>query len=152
MQIETIKDILVWTQQFHQYLSQCLIHCASKNESERAKMVLEYLSEHEKALNSVISQFESISQAHVLNTWCVEYLNKQPIVQHIHCNAPFSQLNAEQITDIVIEQHQQVIDLYRYLLLKMEIPEAVELIEKLLSVEEHEAMKMVTSSNRFSDL
>ena len=48
MQIETLKDVLHWTKEFHQHLNQCLSHCADKNTDERARMILAYLSEHEK--------------------------------------------------------------------------------------------------------
>ena len=48
MQIETLKDVLHWTREFHQHLSQCLSHCADKNTDERARMILAYLSNHER--------------------------------------------------------------------------------------------------------
>ena len=44
MQIETLKDVLHWTQQFHHNLSECLSHCEDKNVDERARIMLDYLS------------------------------------------------------------------------------------------------------------
>jgi hypothetical protein len=43
MQIETLKDVLHWTKEFHQQLSQCLSHFGDK-----IHMMLAYLSEQEK--------------------------------------------------------------------------------------------------------
>ena len=68
MQIETLKDVLHWTREFHQHLSQCLSHCADKNMDERARMILAYLSDHEKALTKVVSGFETSGDEHALNT------------------------------------------------------------------------------------
>lgn len=54
--------------------------------------------------------------------------------------------------EVIIDQHQQVIELYRYLASRADIPSAKELLETLRSLEEHEVMRMAQSSNRFGDL
>lgn len=152
MKIETLKDILHWTKEFHQHLSQCLSHCADKNTDERAKMILTYLADHEASLMKVINSFEASGDEHALNTWSYEYINKQPIVQHVYCDSPFAELDALQIMEVIVDQHQQVIQLYRYLASQAVIPSAQEMLESLRSVEEHEMMRMVQSANRFSDM
>lgn len=152
MQIETLKDILHWTKEFHQHLSQCLSHCADKNTDERAKMILVYLADHEASLMKVINSFETSGDEHALNTWCYEYVNKQPIVQNVYCDSPFAELDAVQIMEVIVDQHQQVIQLYRYLASQAVTPSAQEMLESLKSLEEHEMMRMVQSTNRFSDM
>lgn len=152
MQIGTLKDVLHWTREFHQHLSQCLSHCADKNMDERARMILAYLSDHEKALTKVVSGFETSGDEHALNTWCYEYVAKHPIVRHAHCDAPFAELDAMQIMEVIIDQHQQVIELYRYLTSRVDIPSAKELMESLESLEKHEMMRMAQSANRFGDM
>lgn len=152
MQVETLKDVLHWTTEFHQHLSKCLAHCATQNDSERAKMLLDYLADHEKKLTHVVSRFEETGDSNALNTWCYEYVNKHPIVQHEYCNAPFSDLDAAQIMSVIVNQHQQVIELYRYLAERAGIPSAKELLEDLWSMEEHEMMRAVQAANRFEDM
>lgn len=152
MQIETLKDILHWTQAFHDQLSKCLSHCADNNTSERARMVLEYLSDHEKKLTKVVSGFEMSGDVNALNTWTYDYVNKQPIIQHVHCDAPFAKLDASQIIDVIVDRHAQVIDLYRYLAARANILSAREMLQSLLSLEEHEIRLMVHAANRFEDL
>lgn len=152
MQIETLKDVLHWTREFHQHLSQCLSHCADTNTDERARMILAYLSDHEKVLTQVVSGFETEGDEHALNTWCYEYVAKHPIVQHAYCDAPFAELDAMQIMEVIIDQHQQVIELYRYLTSRVDIPSAKELMESLESLEKHEMMRMAQSANRFGDM
>jgi uncharacterized protein (DUF305 family) len=152
MQIETLKDVLHWTREFHQYLSQCLSHCANKNTDERAQMMLTYLADHEKALTKVVSRFETSGNEHALNTWCYEYEVKHPIVRQAYCDAPFADLDATQIMEVIVDLHQQVIELYRYLAAKADIPSARELMASLQSLEEHEMMRMAQSANRFGDM
>ncbi len=152
MQVETLKDILHWTKMFHEQLSQCLSHCSDVNTSERARMILVYLSDHEEKLMKVVNNFEASGDEHALNTWSYEYINKQPIVQHVHCDSPFAKLDSAQIMDVIVERHEQVIELYRYLAAQAHIPSSKELLESLLSLEEHETMLMVHAANRFEDL
>jgi len=53
---------------------------------------------------------------------------------------------------VIIHQHQQIIDLYRYLHDCADISSAKELMEDLRSFEEHEIMVMSQSANRLEDI
>lgn len=152
MKIKTLKDVLHWTKEFHQHLSDCLSLCATKNTDERARMVLNYLAEQEKNLAEVVGGFEASSSEDALNTWCYEYVNQQTIIQHDYCDAPFADLDADQIMEVVVDQHQQVIDLYHYLSARANIPSAQEMLESISSLEDHEMMRMMQSANRFGDM
>ncbi|MBU3068792.1 ATPase [Aestuariicella sp. G3-2] len=152
MQIETLRDVLVWTRKFHQKLSELLSESVDKHSDERTRMVLEYLADHEKSLGKVISGFEKSGDEDALNTWFNEYVNKSPMLQKMYSNTPFDDLDSTQIMDIVVEQHQQAIELYRYLVKRADIDSAREMLESLLSLEEHEIMRMTQSTNRFSDM
>lgn len=152
MQIETLREVLHWTKEFHQHLSKCLSDCADKNTDERARMILAYLYDHEKILTRVVDGFEQSGDEHALNTWCYEYVQKHPITKHAGCDAPFGDLDATQIMKVIVDQHQQIIELYRYLASRAEIPSARELLETLGTLEEHEIMRMAQSANRFSDM
>lgn len=152
MQAENLKDVLDWTIDFHQQLSLCLTDCAKENENERAKLLLDYLAQHEQSLTEVITEFKKIASKNALNTWCYEYLDKHPIMKHKHNDVPFADLNTLQITEAVMHMHQQVITLYRDLAAQTVVNSARELLEELLSLEEHEAMRMTQSANRLEDL
>ena len=115
MQVETLRDVLHWTGEFHRHLTECMVHCAGNSENVRSQLLLNYLSEHEKKLAYVVREFEQMGNEHALNTWCYEYLDKHPIIHHEYCDAPFSELSSREIMEVIIHQHKQVIDLYRYL-------------------------------------
>ena len=152
MQVETLKDVLNWTRDAHQHLASCMQHCAGENESARAKLLLDYLADHEQKLVKVLDEFQKTANVSALNTWCIEYLDKHPITRHEKCELPFAELSADEINIEVAHQHGQIIELYRYLLSHADIPETQELLEQLLSLEEHEAMQMTQAANRLHDL
>ncbi len=152
MRVETIRDILHWTREFHQQLSKCLQHSVDKNESERAQLLLKYLGEHEKKLVNTLEGFEKVASESVLNTWSYEYFDQHPMKPAQQCEDSLSQLSSKDIIVEVTNLHQQVIDLYNYLKSRAEQPSAKELLGQLAEMERHEIMQIVQSTNRLEDL
>ena len=152
MQVKTLRDVVRWTDRFHQNLSQCLIHCADNQDKERASLLLNYLSDHEKTLQKTISRIEQSASINALNTWCYEYLDKYPIRKNNECDKPFDKMNTDEIIREVVTLHNQVISLYRFLLSRAECNSSRELLKQLVTIEEHEAMQMSHSANRLRDL
>lgn len=68
MQVETLKDVINWTREAHQHLASCMQHCAGENESARAKLLLDYLTDHEQKLVKVLDEFEETANVSALNT------------------------------------------------------------------------------------
>lgn len=152
MELETVDHLLTWTQDFHRNLQRCLKHCAGAQQSERVRLLTDYLIDHEKELTRLVGQFQQQADKNVLDTWCLEYVNKERVKAHDICDLPYADMNAQEVVNDVIAQHEKVIDLYRYLVNKAETPEVRELLEELLDLEQHEAMRMVQSSNRWGDM
>lgn len=152
MQVETLRDVINWTYEFHRHLTERLTEGASQTKSERCKMLLDYMSEHEQRLAHTVREYEKTGNEHALNTWCYEYLDKHPIIHHHYTDTQFSELSSINITQLVIHQHKQVIDLYRYLAERADIRVAKDLLNDLLSLEEHEIMVMAQSANRLEDM
>tara|TARA_R110002050_G_scaffold112562_3_gene226860 strand:+ start:167 stop:625 length:459 start_codon:yes stop_codon:yes gene_type:complete len=152
MQIEQIKDILDWIVDFHQQMTQCYEHCAEQAESLRLKMLLEYLSEHEKQLTQTISRYEEEADPRDLNTWCLEYMDKAPVLTHTLCEANLKELDTDQIITRTVNTHNQLIELYQYLAGRAVNERSKELFDNLISLEKHETMLMVRGSASFGDL
>lgn len=152
MQIETLHDVLRWTQEFHRQLAVCLVHCEKRSESERVRLLLKYLAEHETKLADVVERFDTSASLGVLNTWVCEYIERYPIVKHTGCEQGFTGMGTAEIIKALEHQHAQVIGLYRHLQSRVGTPSAQELLESLVSLEEHEAFRMNHGANRLEDL
>jgi CRISPR/Cas system CSM-associated protein Csm4 (group 5 of RAMP superfamily) len=152
MQVETIRDVLNWTVSFHKNLKECLADCSKQNEDERARMILNYLSDHEKSLEQIVQGFEHASDKKALNTWCYDYMEKHPIIKHGHCDSPFKALDVPHIMEKIVNHHDQVIELYIHLYSRVDIDSAKALLDKIKDVEENEIKRIVQSANRFSDM
>ncbi|PSW06689.1 ATPase [Photobacterium lipolyticum] len=152
MKIETLRDVLHWTREFHQYLASCLQHGVDENASERAKLLLQYLGEHEQRLVKTLKGFEKGADKNALDTWCYDYLDKNPIHHDIQCESAFSNLEPADIITEIVTLHQQLTELYRYLQSRAESTSSRELLAQMAELEKHEAMLMVHSANRFQDM
>ncbi len=152
MPVETIRDLLKWTQSQHEHLSTCARHCSDKTLSERAELLLTYLADHEKELAHVIARFDDTANTATLNTWVTQYFEKEPFDFPELCEEPFKDLDIPDIISLVMNVHKNIIELYKYLVSKAETESVRELLLQLQSLEEHEAMRMVQSSNRLQDM
>lgn len=152
MKVETLKDFLEWTQKFHQNSAICMKACADENEDVRAGMLLKYVSKNEKQLASIIASFTLSADKKILNTWTYEFFNKSKIVKHDDCMELFEGLDALQIIDKVIYQHNEIITLYRDLYSETTVASTKEFLEELISFEENHIKQMVQSTNRMSDM
>jgi hypothetical protein len=152
MEIETLKEVIHWVKKVHLQLSQCLLDRQEDSVDEREQLVLSYLTDYESKLAKIVATFEEEGNQNALNTWCIEYITKFKLENGELDNKPFADLTTEQIVAVVVEKHQYLLSLLRYLSMQTVIPETKELMDELSSFEEHETMKMVQSLNRFEDV
>ncbi|MBU6951343.1 ATPase [Hahella sp. HN01] len=152
MHAETLRNVLHWTKEFHQQLSKSLLQSAGLHENEGSRLLLDYLARHETLLSNVIDGFEHTGELKALNTWCYEYLEMHPTHPLADGEIHYESLNSQQIIETVMEKHQHIIELYRYLHAKAATPSTQELLENLMKLEEHEAMLMSQNGNRLDEM
>ncbi len=152
MKVTTFADLIDWTRALHHRLAECLSHCSTHAERLQAQWLLTYLAEHESNLEKIVEGFEKRADPKALNTWVYDYLKHEPIDPHRACDAPYASMTFEEIYQSVFDLHNQVTELYRYLLGRAEIPEARDLIESLLEMEQHETIRLAQQSNRIRDI
>jgi hypothetical protein len=152
MKVETLGEVIHWAREYHQVLGDCLQHCSEHALIERGQMLLQYLADHETRLSDVLQGFEQSGDTKALNTWCYDYLEHYPIEPHSDCDRPFAELSTHQIMQRLEQEHSQIIALYKHLRERVEAPSATELVDQLISLEVHEAMRASQSANRLEDL
>lgn len=152
MDIRTFRELFEWTRDLHANLARCMSHCATKNEEERARALLDYLATHEAEMERIVNEFERQGDAKALETRVIDYLSHNPIKTHRTCDEPYAKLGFAGISREVFDFHDQIIDLYKTLVGKAEIPEAKELLESLLTMEQNESMRLARQVGRMDDL
>lgn len=152
MEVKTIRDLLTWTQQYHQQLESCYEHCANEADEERIKLLLGYFKSHQTKLALALERASERQLEKVLNSWYAEYsVRQKPFKEHV-CKHDLAGLNADEITTKVVAAHKSIIDLYKELASQAHTTEAHDLFQSLLDLEEHTLMQEMVSAQRFSDL
>jgi hypothetical protein len=152
MQIETLRDVLHWTRKFHTQLQEGLTHSSEINKDERARLLLVYLSDHENKLTKVLDGFERTASLNALDTWCYEYVDKNPVQSHHASEANFAEMNSAEISTEISTLHEQVIELYRNILARANSESSRKLLSDLLDIETHMAMQATQNANNLRDL
>ncbi|HEA53121.1 hypothetical protein LCGC14_1287400 [marine sediment metagenome] len=152
MDIKTFRELINWTRDLHAHLARCLSHCATKNEEERARALLDYLAKHESEIERIVEEFERQGDPKALETRVYDYLSHQPIKTHRTCDEHYARLDFNSICREVFDFHEQIIELYKTLVGKAEIPEAKELLESLLTMEQNESKRLARQIGRMDDI
>ncbi|WP_375183272.1 ATPase [Marinobacter sp.] len=152
MEIKTFEDLIDWTRQLHAHLARCLHESAKLNNDERASALLDYLAGHEALLEKAVGEFEKQADRKAMDTRLYDYLNHKPIGPSADSYTHYASMSFRDIAAEVFQFHDQVMDLYDSLIGKAEISEAKALLEDLLSMEEHEAMRLSSQIGRMEDL
>lgn len=152
MSIKSVETLINWTKNVHGSLALCLESAASAGSNERARQLLEYLAGHEQRLANIIDGFEAQGEPHVLRTLVPDHGEHIPIEPGQLCDKPWHSMTFDQISEEVFAIHNQVIELYRYLIGRSAAPEELKLLQALLDAEEQETRQMAQQSNRGWDM
>jgi hypothetical protein len=152
MKIETFQDLIDWTRDVHRHLADVLEEASEGNDQRLAEALMHYVADHEAAIASAIDGFEKAADPKALHTWVVDYVEREPIDLSGADAAAFAGMSFDQIAAEVFAVHNKVLELYRYLLSRSDIPEAKDLLEPLLRMEEHETMRLAQQIGRSRDM
>ena len=68
------------------------------------------------------------------------------------CAEEFRSQSTDEVLGAVMALHEQIIGLYKYLQGRAEVASTRALIDGLLSLEQHEAMRLMSQAHRLDDL
>ena len=152
MPAHTLNDVLSRTRAFHCELSENMNKGANNTESTRAQLLLDYLQGHEERLARTLKTFQETADRKQLDTWFYEFTQKHNVIQTGEHHKPFSEMTSTEIMDEVMNEHEQVIQLYQYLYGRAGTSPAHELLRELIDLEQHEAMRLSQAGNRAEDM
>ncbi len=154
MSVERIRDILDWSRDLHLELQTVFSQAAGQTGDIRARLLLDYVAEHEQRLADAIRHYEDDHDANGdrLETWIMDYIEKISFVREIREKMQLGEMTSEDILQAVVETHQQLIDLYQDLADNAKTERLQELFQGLAAMESHELMRIVHSSERWSDM
>lgn len=151
MRFQQVRDLLDHARLFHRDLSKFYKSLASNEESERVKLLLDYLGRHEKHLEESLSAYEDDAPTQVLNSWFQFTLDESTL------KTPESiQIKPHMtIADVIrmsLSLDDRLIKVYKNIAKTAEVPEVREVFENLLQMEEKEKHTLARAALNSMDL
>ena len=115
-------------------------------------MLLDYVHEHETRLNRILESSQKDADPAALNSWAYEFFEKAPVRPHEACAADFKDKDTGEIINAVLAQHNKIIEFYRYMASRAEVPSTQALMTNLLELEQNEARRMARDAGELDDL
>ncbi len=149
---QTLNDVLDRTRELHSGLAASLGRAASATDDPRAQLLMDFLSEHEEKLEQAVDSIQKNADAKQLDTWFYDFTQKHNVVRTGGDHKTYSKMTTDEIMGEVMEEHDQIIQFYRYLYGRAGTSPAHELLRELLELEQHEAMQLSQEGNRANDM
>lgn len=146
-----VSELMDWIDAYHQALAEQYRVLADEAVKERAALLLNYLSEHQRVLAESIGKYEMDAADNLLAIWsdqCPE-LDLPESVTQLH--SALSGKDTKEIIGQVIIFHDILIDMYKALAEKATNSSAKNLFEHLAEMERQEAMRTVRDAQRLED-
>lgn len=146
-----VSELLDWIEAFHHALAAQYKTLADQADQERAALLLNYLSEHQRVLAESIEKYEMDSADNLLTTWsdqCPD-LDLPDSILELHNTLAGS--DTEEIIKHVIAFHDILIGMYQSLANEATNASNKTLFESLAQMEQQEAMRTVRDAQRLED-
>jgi len=152
MRIESVKDLIEWTQARHAAIAHCLKQCATDNPDERASMILHYLASHEAKLEKTVAMLKDRAVQETGEVYDNPLSAGLDAEEQPDCNGRFANMSADQVRDKVFAYHDQIIRFYQDMIGKVKDPQAVAMMQDVLDMELQEAKLLVRQTGRMDDI
>lgn len=149
---QPLDEVIAKTREFHGNLAKSLDISANESTDPRARMLMDYLCDHELKLEKALKTLQKSANDDDLRTWFYEYAQPENILRTRPHHKPFSQMNSGEIMEEVANQHKQVIEFYRYMYGRAGGTETGELLRELIDLEQTETNLMMYEGNRVEEM
>ncbi len=150
---ETAKDVLDHSRHFHRQLGELYARLSDNSGKERVKMLLGYLSRHEKHLDESLSQYEEAVSEQILNTW-FQFLPPKETMSLCE-GLPLevnTELTVDGIVDLALKYDDCLIHLYEAMINSTESEQVRAVFNNLLEMEKREEVELVKNAFRLKGL
>jgi rubrerythrin len=153
MAFETTKDVLDHAREFHTQLSDFYTLLSGKSEKQRVKLLLDYMSEHEKYLEEILSRYEEEVSKKILNTW-FQYSPPKELLDTCRevSIKKTDDLTVDDVIEIAVKLNQCLIDLYKEMIKNSETNLIREVFTNLMEMEKRQELEVVRDAQEWKDL
>jgi len=149
MPSEQAKDVLKHCQAFHRKVSEYYQQLKDQVASERVKMLLEYLSRHEKHLAKTLGRYEKEASSKLLQTW-LQFVDEHilKIFDEVEVKPD---MTVEDVIKVGLQFDDALLKCFRNVVDNAETEEVRAAFQNLIEMEEQEKHQLVRNALRADD-
>jgi hypothetical protein len=142
---EQVKDVLDYGKLVHADLCKLYESLNVESQQERVKMLLDYLSRHERHLEETLSRFEAGSHQDVLDTW-LQYAPSINVLKLIGNQTIRPDMSVDEVVKLAVEFDDALVEFYREAADECGLPRINEVFLNLIELEKQEKISHVRNA------
>lgn len=144
-------EIFDYARIFHRKMREFYNQLHEKTEKQRIKLLLEYLSRHEKQRVETLARYEKDASRKVMDTW-FKYVPENisfDCLKNIEIN---SNMSVDDVVEIALGMNNCLIELYKGVIEETKVEEVKDVFNSLLRRVEQEEKNLVRDVCRLNDI
>jgi hypothetical protein len=148
---EQVKDVLDYGIELHAQLRTLYSDLGEQSDQARVKMVLDYLSRHERNRAEALRRFEQPPHANSLDVW-LQYAPSLEIEQMLKDCAIRPDMSVDDVVKISLRFDNALIEIYKEAAREAEDTNARAIFENLVEMEEKEKQRFIRDVEWMDDM
>ncbi len=151
MAFEQIRDVLDRTVEIHGRISELYDRLGDKAQRPRVRMLLDYLSRHEKHLQESLAIYEHEVSGRVLDCWCRDIPHSIPS-DCFECSDLSADMSIDEVINVAVRLDYCLIKLYEAMADCAPYEDVREVFKRLLEMEEREEVEMIRNALQLKEI
>lgn len=148
---EQAKDVLDYGIELHAQLRTLYSDLSERSDQARVKMVLDYLSRHERNRAEALRRFEQPPHVHCLDVW-LQYAPSLEIEQMLKDCVIRPDMSVDDVVKIALRFDNALIEIYKEAAREAEDTNARAIFENLVEMEEKEKQRFIRDVEWMDDM
>jgi rubrerythrin len=148
---ESVRDILEHAREFHRQLGGYYASLRDASEKERVRMLLDYMSAHERGLDEALAAYESLAGKAVIGTWYKSALDCA-LLEAKKLLPLRHDMSADEVIRCAMDVDHCLLDVYRRLAESAVAEDVKKLFEGLVRETEKQDRRLIRDALELEDL
>lgn len=151
MRFQTLRDAIHFARELHEEIGDRYANLRNQTAQERTRMLLDYLTRHERHLEQVLGRYERDTSRTILDAW-YQYAPNHTAEEITASIELFAEMGVDEILGQALRLDDYFIEIYREMASAAPNVHVREVCQNLLDMEQNEKMRSVRGALRLQDI
>lgn len=140
-----VKHVIDYSKMTHIHLRDFYASLNKKPQPERVKMLLNHLIEDQRRIEKILSTFEAVSEAYILDSW-MQYVSNVDIHGLINNQKIKADISLDEITELAVKFGEVLVNFYREAATKTDLEKVSNIFKNLAEMEVKDNLKQARAA------